>query len=77
MDELKEWLSTEAAAKLTGYHVKYLRELARKGRILARKVSRDWLINRDDLLAHKREMAALGTQKHNPWREDLDGGRKR
>lgn len=77
MDELREWLSTEAAAKLTGYHIKYLRELARRGRILARKVSRDWLINRDSLLAYKTRMNSLGTAKHDPrgvWDANNESG---
>jgi excisionase family DNA binding protein len=66
MDELKEWLSTEDAAKLTGYHVKYLRRLVRKKRIVARKISRDLLINRKSLLAYKAKMDSLGTAKHDP-----------
>lgn len=66
MGELEEWVSTEDAAKLTGYHIKYLRELVRKGRILARKVSRDWLVNRKSLLAYKAKMDSLGTAKHDP-----------
>ena len=66
MDELREWLSTEDAASLTGYHIKYLRELVRKGRIMARKVSRDWLVNRESLLAYKAKMDSLGTAKHDP-----------
>jgi len=66
MDELKEWLSTEDAAKLTGYHVKYLRRLVRKERIVARKISRDLLINRKSLLAYKAKMDSLGTAKHDP-----------
>ena len=37
----------------------------------ARKIGRDWLVNRESLLAHKREMDALGDQRHNPWREAL------
>jgi len=72
MSELLEgWLTTRDAAGLTGYHVKYLRYLVRKGRIEAHKVGRDWLINRESLLAYKHQMDALGPEKHNPWREDL------
>jgi excisionase family DNA binding protein len=56
---------------LTGYHVKYLRYLVGQGRIEARKVGRDWLIDRESLLAYKRRMDRLGPAKHNPWREDL------
>jgi hypothetical protein len=42
-----------------------------KGQIEAVEVSRDWLINRESLLAYKHQMDVLGPEKHNPWREDL------
>lgn len=74
MTELKNWLSTKRAAELTGYNVKYLRYLASRGSIEAQKVARDWLINRESLLAYKRRMNDLGPQKHNPWRDDLPQG---
>jgi len=66
MDERKDWVSTEDAARLTGYNIKYLRELVRKRRIVAHKVSRDWLVNRESLLAYKAKMDSLGTAKHDP-----------
>jgi hypothetical protein len=51
--------------------------LAGAKRIRTRRVGRDWLVSREDLLAHKTKMDTLGDQKHNPWREDLgDGGRR-
>ena len=72
MSEFEEWITTEMGAVLTGYTASYLRQLARRGLMEARKVSRDWLINRESLLDYKRRMDRLGPQKHNPWREDLD-----
>jgi excisionase family DNA binding protein len=73
-----EWVNTAEGAELTGLSVDYVRRLARAGRIEARKVGRDWLIERASLLAFKATMDALGSDKHNPWRDDLpgDGGRK-
>lgn len=65
------WVTTEQAEALTGYASAYLRRLANQGRIEAHKVGRDWLINQENLLAYKREMDALGPQRHNPWREGL------
>jgi excisionase family DNA binding protein len=77
-DAIEGWLTTEQAGELTGYNVKYLRWLAGQGRVEARKVGRDWLISREDLLAYKREMERLGTAKHDPWRKELaDRGRGR
>lgn len=72
MAELEGWISTREGAELTGYNVKYLRYLISQGRILARKVARDWLVNRESLLAYKLRMDRLGPQKHNPWRSDLN-----
>ena len=75
---VNEWLNTSEGAELTGFSVDYVRRLARAGRIEARKVGRDWLIERASLLAFKAQMDRLGAQKHSPWRDDLpgDGGRK-
>jgi len=76
-EPIEGWLTTTGAAELTGYNVKYLRWLINQGRIEARKVQRDWLVNKESLLAYKARMDALGAQKHNPWREDLGEGRGR
>jgi hypothetical protein len=65
------WINTERAQSLTGYASAYLRRLANQGRVEARKVGRDWLIEQESLLAYKREMDGLGSQRHNPWRQDL------
>jgi excisionase family DNA binding protein len=68
---MEGWITTDEAAALTGYEPAYLRRLLNQGRIPARKVGRDWLVNRDALLAHKAQMDALGKSKHDPWRQDL------
>ena len=73
------WVNTRAAAQLTGYTVAYMRQLAihsDRSKIVARKVGRDWLIERASLLEFKAAMDRLGSDKHNPWRDDLQGGRK-
>ncbi|MBN1815440.1 MAG: helix-turn-helix domain-containing protein [Anaerolineae bacterium] len=72
------WITTDEAQELTGYSIAYLRRLANRGDIEARKVGRDWLIWRESLLAYKDQMDSLGRAKHNPWRDDLtEGGRGR
>ena len=76
MNDLAEWLTTTEAATLTGYAPAHIRILARKGRIEARKIGRDWLVSRDSLLAYKRRMDNLGPQKHNPWKEEELQGEK-
>jgi hypothetical protein len=68
---LAGWINTTDAEALTGYAQAYVRILARKGQIDAQKVGRDWLVNRESLLAHKAQMDGLGSEKHNPWRQEL------
>lgn len=65
------WVTTGEGEALTGYSQAYMRQLARRGVVKARKVGRDWLIDQGSLLAYKRQMDCLGHQKHNPWRGDL------
>ncbi len=44
-----ELLSLKDAAELTPYSPDYLNLLARKGKLRARKIGRDWLITKSDL----------------------------
>jgi len=67
--ELKQWITTQEAAELTGYSSELFRMLARKGAIKAQKLGRDWLLSREAVLDHLEEMRALGTDKHNPNRQ--------
>ncbi len=68
------WVNTREAAELTGYTVVYVRQLALRDRIEARKVGRDWLINRASLLEHKARMDRLGPAKHDPRGQDQERG---
>ncbi len=49
-----ELLSLKDAAELTPYSPDYLNLLARKGKIKARKIGRDWLITKSDLFSYLR-----------------------
>jgi excisionase family DNA binding protein len=71
------WITTSEAAELTGYEQAYFRILAKQGKVAAIKVGRDWLLDRESVLAYKARMDVLGPQKHNPWREDLQTGGRR
>ena len=44
-----ELLSLKDASELTPYSPDYLNLLARKGKLRARKIGRDWLITKSDL----------------------------
>lgn len=70
---LTGWLTTAHAEALTGYAAAYLRRLAGRGRIVAQKVGRDWLIQQESLVTYQAQMTQLGRQRHNPWRPDLRG----
>ena len=63
---MPEWLSTEEAVQLSGFHPEYIRELARAGKIGAVKKGRDWWIDRDLLREYLDAMAHLGPQKFIP-----------
>jgi excisionase family DNA binding protein len=47
-----ELLSLKEASELTPYSADYLNLLARKGKIQARKIGRDWLITKPDLFRY-------------------------
>jgi len=74
--ELQEWITTGAAQELTGYSQAYMRQLALRHRVEARKVGRDWLLNRASLIEYKQTMEQLGKQKYSPWRSDLAAERR-
>jgi excisionase family DNA binding protein len=71
------WITTKEATVLTGYKMAHIRNLARTGKIEAKRIGRDWLLDRGSVLAYKARMDVLGPQKHNPWREDLQTGGRR
>lgn len=51
----KDYISTGRAAKLTGYNQDYVGQLARSGEVLSRQVGNRWYIDRESLLAHKKQ----------------------
>jgi excisionase family DNA binding protein len=63
---MPEWITTQEAAEVSGFHPEYIRELARAGKIGASKKGRDWWIDRDVLKAYLDAMDTLGTKKFDP-----------
>jgi excisionase family DNA binding protein len=63
---LPEWITTEEAARQSGYHPEYVRRLARQGKIGAAKKGRDWWVDREVFRAYLEAMNALGNRRHNP-----------
>jgi excisionase family DNA binding protein len=69
---LPDYVTTEEAAEILGYHVQYVRKMARTGKLLADKKAGVWLIHRDALSEYQDAIA--GMAKHDPWKP---GGRQR
>ena len=55
--------TTGEAARLTGYHVNYIRRLIKAGRVRGKKWGRDWQVSRGSLLAHVRKVEKLGAKR--------------
>ncbi|HVM73393.1 MAG TPA: hypothetical protein VMU13_00745 [Candidatus Paceibacterota bacterium] len=55
----KNYISASRASKLTGYNQDYVGQLARSGKLLAKQVGSRWYVERDGLLAHKKEKDSL------------------
>lgn len=62
-----DWITTEQAVELSGYHREYLRERIRDGKIKARKFATVWQVNRHSLLAYMRGQEKRG-EKRGPKR---------
>lgn len=65
---LTDGITTKAAAELTGYHQKYIRQLAKGGLIKAERFGRDWMVSKAAILAHKKKMDKQG-EKRGPKTE--------
>ncbi len=63
-----KWLTTTEAAKLTGYHVRYLRQLINEGKVQAVKRGGIFWVDRKNVVDYATEMNRLGSAKHDPWR---------
>lgn len=63
-----EWISTDEAAKLSGYHPDYIRQLIRRGEILANRKGTMFWIDRSSLLAflRKAKRAQTKDRRHGP-----------
>lgn len=69
-----EWLTTEEAAALTGYNVRYLRQLVNEGKVTSVKRGGLFWLEKKSIQAYVDEMRHLGPSKHDPWRS---GARRR
>jgi excisionase family DNA binding protein len=63
-----EWITTAEAAELTGYNLEYVRQMIRRGVVVAEKKGRDWWVDRASIKAYADKMRRLGSAKHSPYR---------
>jgi excisionase family DNA binding protein len=47
-----EWLTVNEAAKISGYHPEYVRQLIRDGKVIAKKFSIVWMVSKESLLEY-------------------------
>jgi excisionase family DNA binding protein len=59
----EEWLTTQEAAELSGYHPEHIRRLLRSGHLPARKWGQAWMISRDSLLEYLKTIEAKGKKR--------------
>lgn len=57
--EGRDYISSGRASKITGYNADYVSQLARSDKILSKQVGNRWYLDREGLIAHKREKDAL------------------
>ncbi len=59
----QEWLTTEQAADLSGYHPDHVRCLLKAGDIQGRKWGQAWQVNRVSLLEYINDMKTKGEKR--------------
>jgi excisionase family DNA binding protein len=59
----EQWLTTQQAAELIGYHPNYIRKLIRAKKVKARKFGDVWQVDRASLLAYTRTVGKLGEKR--------------
>jgi len=63
---MEEWITVIEAARLSGYHPEYMRELIRSQRVKARKFGPLWQVSRSSLLELLIEAKKSGDKRRGP-----------
>ena len=61
-----DWITTQEAAELSGYHVNHLRRLIRQGLIKAQKFGPVWQISRQSLVIYVVDSKKSGDGRRGP-----------
>lgn len=60
MADIRGWLTTAEAARLTGYNLEYIRRLVRTKKVRAEKWGRDWMISRASIKGYSEQEPLRG-----------------
>lgn len=63
MNDFSDWMTTKDAAKLAGYHVDYMRQLAKSGEVEARKFGYTWMVSKKSLLDYMKRISESGAKR--------------
>lgn len=74
--EGKEYISSDRAAKLVGYTKDYVGQLARAGKIEAKRIGRSWYISQDSINKHKLSVHYTLTKPKKPIKRDSNDDEK-
>ncbi len=58
-----DWITTDEAAEISGYHPEYIRGLIRAEKIKAQKWNRSWQVSRSSLEAYLQSVEKLGERR--------------
>lgn len=63
---MTEWITTQEAAELSGYHIEYVRELIRKQRIDAEKKGNSWWVKKASIFTLLEEASQANDKRNGP-----------
>lgn len=66
MPDLANYVTTQEAAVLLGYHVEHVRRMLREGDLKGRKVGYMWFVTKDSVEKYRKDTA--GMEKFDPRR---------
>jgi hypothetical protein len=61
---MADWITTDEASEISGYHIVYLRELIRQAKIKAQKKGGAYWVDRLSLLEYMKEAQQSGDKRH-------------
>lgn len=64
--KMTEWITTQEAAELSGYHVEYVRELIRNQKIDAEKKGNSWWVKKASFIAFLEEASQSKDKRTGP-----------